>query len=436
MIGDAARLKILDANRCVIALSGGLDSVVLLDLVVAIQPRALVALHIDHQLFPGSSKVADFCRELCQGYGIEIHVVQVDVTGDGSIEARAREARYEAFEQFLKPGDLLLQAHHRDDQIETVLLSLFRGSRAPGLRGMPDRRALGAAELARPLLDLSRSEIQQYALEQTLVWREDPTNEDLSIDRNYVRHRILPVIGEHFPHAGAAILRGLARDTAFDKRLHEADFQALLTVRIEPDCLKLAGLRQRPKEAIAALLDCWLTTLDIPRISGRCLEEMAARIVAGAEVDMRAGDVLFRQHDAALFVLKVLPEPDVNSFSLGAGSLQLSGGVLANEAVEGKGLPRGRDYAVTFRRGGEHIRIGRNRSLKNLFQENQVPVWLRDRVPLIYAPAESGQRQLVAVAGLGDWGVPMVVADDWQTTPGSAGMNLVAVFEDRVFKAN
>lgn len=429
MIGDLARRQILDAKRCVIALSGGLDSVVLLELVAALRPRDLLALHVDHQLFPTSGEVADFCRRVCQDLQVDCEVVQVDVSSQGSIEARAREARYAAFEAFLKPADLLLQAHHADDQIETLMLALFRGSRAPGLRGMPMARTLGSARLIRPLLDVSRADIQQYAEAHALLWREDPTNSDLSIDRNYIRHSVLPLIDTRFPHARTAMLRGIARDARFEKRLSEADHQVLLAVRHDADSLELAALSALSLDTVRATLDCWLTSLDIPRISGRCLDEMAARIVDGAEVDIAAGELMFRQHDSKLFVLKLLQESHFIGQPLGSNVVDIPGGILSNEIIKGFGLKAGTDYRIDYRTGGEKIRIGRNRSLKNLFRERHVPVWLRDRLPLIYAGKE-----LVAIAGLADWDVPMMLADGWGARPGDSGVKLLAAFEDRAFQ--
>lgn len=447
MISDSSRQLIAGADRCVVALSGGLDSVVLLDLLTKLEPASLVAIHVDHQLFPESSAVAAFCVELTGRYSIPIDVVAVTVSSEGSLEARAREARYAVFGRLLKAGDLLLQAHHADDQVETILLDVFRGGRHHGLRGMPVSRKLGEAQLHRPLLDVTRSDIAQYATEHHLKWCEDPSNRDETIDRNYLRHSVLPLIKERFPGAAAALLQGAIRDERLQiQRLNEAS-ASLQTNGGMPDNLALLDLRQWDAEAIKAKLDAWLIGLSLPLLTSGCSNELTQRVLAGSLIDITIGKLMFREHQSRLYVLRCLPENEAaallsdallsdallsnallsNALLLGEGALQLSGGILENSLVKGKGLPADIEYQVVNRRGGERLKQGVRRSLKNVFQEIGVPVWLRGRIPLIYVGDE-----LVAVAGLSDWGIPMQIADDWQVPATVSGCVLQASFKDRI----
>ena len=163
-------LKDNKVKRLVVGLSGGIDSVVLLDLVSQVSEVPVSAVHVNHHLHPRSDEYEKFCIALAEKYQIGLHCQSVAVSTRGSIEAKAREARYNVFQQHLDEGDLLLLAHHADDQVETILFRLFRGGRVSGLEGMPVARPIGKAALYRPLLEITRSEIETYAREQGLSW--------------------------------------------------------------------------------------------------------------------------------------------------------------------------------------------------------------------------------------------------------------------------
>ena len=192
-----------------VALSGGLDSVLLLH-TLARQFRnsdRLVAVHVNHQLQPNASETENFCRRLCGSLNVPCQVMRVDVSaapaedpaGTGGLEEAAREVRYQAFESCLGDGELLLMAHHADDQTETVLFRLVRGTGAAGLAGMPVSRALGRGTLYRPFLNLSRQQLEAWATGHGIDWVEDPSNQDRRFDRNYLRRTIIPALKERWP---------------------------------------------------------------------------------------------------------------------------------------------------------------------------------------------------------------------------------------------
>ena len=186
--------------RYVVAFSGGVDSHVLLH--CAKQLRLPVrAVHIHH----GLQKVADdwvlHCQSVCQQLDIPLHVVFVDAqkkSGE-SPEESARKARYQALHEDMKAGECLLTAQHLNDQAETLLLQLFRSASSAGLSSMPVYRQFGVYTHARPLLSFSREDIEHYAAENNLRWIEDPSNKDVSIERNFLRNDILPELKKHWP---------------------------------------------------------------------------------------------------------------------------------------------------------------------------------------------------------------------------------------------
>jgi len=203
-------------DRLVAGLSGGIDSVVMLDVLRRAATKIgyeLVALHVNHQINPAAAKWARFCREYCRRLDIPLTVVKVTVPREASLEAAARKARYAAFAAL--PADFIVLAHNLDDQAETMLLQLLRGAGVKGLSAMPELRAghqesgrennaseSGAGRnpaILRPLLDIPRSEIEVYARSRQLKWVEDDSNADIRFDRNFLRHRLLPVVAERYP---------------------------------------------------------------------------------------------------------------------------------------------------------------------------------------------------------------------------------------------
>ena len=163
------------------------------------------ALHVHHGLSPNADSWASHCLQICQQWQIPCEVLRVQVDGHAKgIEAAAREARYQALFQQLQPGEHLLTAQHLDDQCETLLLALKRGSGPAGLAAMPIQRQVGEHLHLRPLLDLSRQQLEAYAAEHRLRWIEDESNAASRHDRNFLRQEILPLLQTRWPHFSAA----------------------------------------------------------------------------------------------------------------------------------------------------------------------------------------------------------------------------------------
>lgn len=202
----------IQCEQFVVAYSAGMDSHVLLDLVVkAVQPHNIKvsALHIHHGLNPKADDWANHCEKICAELKVPLTVLWVDAQNyDGrSPEEVAREARFSAFEQYLKPGDCLLLAHHADDQAETILLRLFRGSGPTGLSGMTAHVQLAGNDLLRPLLQFSKKEIQDYAVQHKLSWMDDDSNQNCRFDRNFLRQEILPKLTTRWPRVVKSVTR-------------------------------------------------------------------------------------------------------------------------------------------------------------------------------------------------------------------------------------
>ncbi len=387
----------LDRPRWVVAFSGGLDSTVLLHALGALPERPpLHALHIHHGLQPEADDWQRHCERFANSQGIAFHALRVSVDDSASVEEAARRARYQAFDAFLEAGDVLLQAHHLDDQAETLLLRLFRGTGLEGLKGMPRERELGEALLVRPLLGLSRSSLEDYARQHQLEWIEDPSNRDTAFDRNYLRHKILPQVEARWP----AYRTTLARLTGLATMALPEDAISNLTLHTRKSAwtvLNLEALRSLDEGGRNAALRQWLgqTGLTPSLAQLQALQKSMLWSSVDAEPVFELGDFQVRRFKDGLYITQLEPFDTQLELTWDGGAVLDLPGAGKLSAVGGDQPER---FTIRFRRGGERCQpAGRAHSqrLKKLLQESGVPPWRRDRLPLIYLDAE-----LVAVADL------------------------------------
>ena len=448
-----------DAAGYWVAYSGGLDSHVLLHALAAVReqlPAPLRAVHVNHNLQSSADDWEMHCRAVCADLGIEYRSLSVDArhgTGE-SPEAAARAARYRAIAAVLPEGQVLLTAHHQDDQAETLLLQLLRGAGPKGLAAMPEHNDLGQGHLLRPLLAVSRAELQSYAEQQSLRWIEDPSNAQLDYDRNYLRHNILPLLQQRWPAASAVLARSARHQADAAQLLSELAAMDLQNngghspwsshsvipaqAGIHVDTLPMAEKGQttisstQAETACAEHLECSdpglplavskVLTLSAPRRANllrHWLHRCGAPVPSAAILARIEQDVLRAAEDAmpcvawgGVCVRRYRDHIFVDAYSDTAGKvagmlwsadrpLSLAGGVLTPEPGLGQGVAArhltGRPLRIEFRRGGERLRPAGRRehhTLKHLFQDAGVPPWERERVPLLYQ-----DQALIAVAG-------------------------------------
>lgn len=395
------------ARRYWVAYSGGCDSTVLLHAMAALRdqlPVEVCALHVNHNLYEAASTWAAHCHTVCEALDIPLHEVNVDARGikGESPEAAARAARYRIFTELLEPEDGLLLAHHRDDQAETLLLQLLRGSGPRGLASMPSHRPLGAGWLGRPLLAFSRQALCQYAETERLQWIDDPSNFDTEFDRNFLRQRVMTLLRERWPSAASTLARAAGHQAEVAellRQLAEEDWQH--TAGPQADCLQIEALNQLTPVQQRNLLRYWIDSVNnLPLPDQQRLIRILAEVipaVADAQPCIRWPGGQVRRYAGLLYLLAADPEPLTGPLSWDlSGSLELGDGrLLSVVATRGEGLQAGLQgnpsLSVRFRRGGEVCRPagrGHQRDLKKLFQEWGVPPWERSRVPLLYVGEE------------------------------------------------
>lgn len=398
-------------SRYVVAFSGGLDSTVLLHALVSLCAESAVpilALHVDHGLHEDSAAWSKHCETIAEGLGVDYLCLSVSVqleSGKGP-EASARDARYSAMHAELAYNDWLLSAHHCEDQAETLLLNLIRGSGPLGIAGIAAIRRFGSGWLARPLLGTRRAALLDYAEQEALNWVEDPSNVDRRFDRNFLRHDVLPRLKARWPDVAARLQRsaGHARDAAqLLGDLAEIDLDALGG---RPERLPIDGLLQLPTARQRNLLRHALRGLGLSTPTKMQLERILTEVIPAREdaqplVSWPGASV--RRYRNGLYLLSenLLESPgtiDVSAHEVplgpGLGVLQLLPGAaqgLSEQLLQ-------QQLLVRFREGGEEFRpLGQvhTRKLKKLLQEEGVVPWMRDRLPLLYAGDE-----LIAVGDL------------------------------------
>ncbi len=417
------------ARQWRVAFSGGPDSHALLHALAGRRERLgapLTALHVNHALHPDADLWEARCRRQCADLGVPLTVCRANPEpGDGGLETRARDARYRAFSETLDTGDVLLTAHHRDDQAETVLLRLLRGAGVDGLGGIPAWRALGAGRIARPLLDVSRATLRAYHDGHGLESIHDPGNAAPEADRNYLRHTVLPLLRARWPAAE----RTLA-DTA--QRLGEAAGQLRQYADHcgagQRDGLDCAALAARPADQQRLVLRRWLQRHGRVPPHQRQLDA-ALGMLLGAAADRSPvfdwpGGRLRRHRGLVLLDPPAPPAPPVppgdqdgpwrwqpdRPLALPGGRLiaRRGGPGLDPEAIPAEGLE------VVFRAGGERVRPRgrRSRPLKKLFQEAGIPPWQRPSWPLLRL-----EGTVIAVPGICLCDTAPVVTDSRALTP-------------------
>jgi tRNA(Ile)-lysidine synthase len=388
-------------SRYWVAFSGGPDSTVLLHLLAKLRgelPAPLAAVHVDHGLHPDSVAWGRHCEGVCDRLDLPLQSLRVDATpGKGeSPEAVARDRRYAAIDAVLEPGSMLLTAHHRDDQAETLLLQLLRGAGVAGLAGMPLLRPWGDKWQGRPLLDIARADLRTWGERQGLSWIDDPSNAQLTADRNYLRHRIIPDLLLRWPGA----LESIARSAG-----HCADAAELAALQAERDLavaggagsrvLHLVPLRQLSAARQRAVLRHWLAAAGAPPLSSRRLSDARHQLLQGrSDADIRIvwrGWQLRRYRDTAWLLADSRLTPPVKPIPWVGDRLELAAGlgtlrrVARAGGIDPQRWHNGR-VEVVYRDPGVRCRpAGRqgSRDFKAIMQEAGIPPWQRPIVPIV-----------------------------------------------------
>ncbi|MPW35184.1 tRNA lysidine(34) synthetase TilS [Vibrio sp. B1Z05] len=406
--------KVIEAYRSsdskiVLALSGGLDSRVMLHCLSRYQGLAryqtqnqttkVMAVHVNHGLSQNAAHWTTQCQQWCEASSIVFCVehAHLDINSKQSLEAQARDARYELLAKHLQNGDLLLTAQHADDQLETLLLALKRGSGPRGLAGMGASSAFQDSLLVRPFLSLRREQLHDYAVEHQLQWVEDESNQDTKFDRNFLRHAVVPQLSKRWPEIQKNALR--SAELCFEQeQLLDELLQHQYQQTLNPDnSLSMQRLSAVSEAIRHRLIRQWFKQHNQPMPSRKQLILLFNEVIgAGADANPKLviGDRTVRRFQNSIHLVKEIEPPQEWQSVLKSNQIldlphQLGSVVLGNHSDLGLGVRAANADEkawVQFNPSGLSAhpagRVG-SRKLKKLFQEYQIPPWKRSLIPIL-----------------------------------------------------
>jgi tRNA(Ile)-lysidine synthase len=377
-------------GRVIVAFSGGADSLCLLHrLRVDDCKRSITCLHIDHGLDGASGERARTATRLAMEAGIDCHVVRVEVRKGIGPEAAARRARYDAIETFMQSGDVVLTAHHADDQVETVLMRLLRGAAPAGLGGIPRQRRFGPGWLVRPLLDWNRAEIERFIREHDLSPVHDPANDSPQIDRNFIGQQLVPIIRQRWPGAERSILRSARLCHGAAEALAELAVEDLDRLTITPTCIRLNDPGQWNAFRLGEMLRHWCYRQGLTAPPGRRIETFL-RQIERASIDrqpmMSWDEGIIRLWRGRLW-LQSSPEPPCDwSLEWCRGRMLVLPGDIGCLELTGVDHPPA-PLTIQSARPGDRLRPAgqtHHRPVTQLLAERDIPPWQRDSWPRIW----------------------------------------------------
>ena len=404
--------KCRQANRIIIGYSGGVDSHVLLHVCAGIPllKEKITAVYVHHGLQVEADAWAVHCATVASELAVDFKMLRVNALPDRgeSPEEAARNARYSALKSLVNEADVLLVAQHREDQLETVLLQLFRGSGLKGLSGMPESMVFGKGQLLRPFLNVSKQVIDEYAVANGLKWITDPSNFSNDYDRNYLRNDILPLLKQRWSAIDKTVSRSSKHCASAQVLLSELANDLFNAVFNTADkTLSINQLQTLDISKQVLVIREWFQFLGLKMPSEAFVERLRTEVMLarqGGDPILAGRGYSIRRYRDNLFCLKNKEVDHIAETIWGAGLLSVKISkqqtLQISPAGQGISLEKWQQSIVTVRvrKGGEKLRLpnreGRH-DLKDLFQEAGIPPWERDAIPLIYFDDE-----LVAVGDL------------------------------------
>ena len=362
---------LIDKN-IVIALSGGIDSVVLLHFLNSHYPGNIRAVHINHNLSKHSKDWSLFCKELCHKQDIEFKSIDINIKTSSNVEENARKKRYNSLKSELSKNEVLCTAHHQEDQSETFLLQLFRGSGVAGLASMPKMKSFADAFLYRPFLHISKQLIVDYATKYNLDWVEDDSNINLNFKRNLLRLELIPKLELGFD----GVIKNISRSA-----YHQSEALKLINDLAKIDIekfnlvinhkIQVLSLIQLPERRVANVLRYYIAQRGFLMPSNKVLTELISVLRAkdDAKVILKWHLYEVRRYDNELYFFD--GEPDRSNEDC----------PLFNK------LKDQTNFTIRFRQDGQRVRLKGKKhssSLKKILQSANIPPWERDKLRMYY----------------------------------------------------
>ncbi len=366
----------LEGKKIVLGLSGGIDSVVLLHYLQQHYPHQLRAVHCNHHLSQHSDKWQAFCLTLCQTHNIDCINIDLDLDKSSNIEENARKMRYLALSSQLKENDVLCTAHHKNDQAETLLLQLFRGAGAAGLSAMPKSKALGAGEHYRPLLNINKADILQYAQDNHLSWVEDDSNTNTNFRRNFLRLAIMPKLETVYQNISNTLARSAkyqSESLQLIQDLAESDIEQHQLITDEH--FNVARLSQLKPYRIKNIIRYHLSNLEFLAPTDKVMQQILGLLYAKGDATPLVcwgGFKIRRYQNQLYFINNQIVENVVDC-------------AYHNEFKDKD------NFSIRYRQAGQRIMLpnkNHSQSLKKVLQEAGIPPWERNTLKMYYVNDE------------------------------------------------
>lgn len=386
-------------KRLYLACSGGIDSTVLMHILHDYSDQyEIIPWHINHGLQHNAQTMEEFTRQQARILHLEYRVDQLSLdVSSGNIEAVARRQRYRLFEQALTAQDALLTAHHMNDQAETLMLNLMRGSGPAGLSAIAGLKSLGRGYLFRPLLNVTRQQIEHYANQHQLQWIEDPSNADLSFDRNFLRLEVLPVIVQRWPAALQQMHRVSEIQNESDQLqtdLARIDYANISVVRPFTlyKCLQIDALNALSSTRKKNLIRFWIRDNRLRSIGYKKMHELLNQLGCrdDASTALQGVDYQIRCFRRNLYIVPASPDiilqavyrvPDISELEITAIGFRSSRSQIFQYL---KRSDDGQEVSLHFRQGKQTSqRQAHSHRLKRLFHKHSIPPWKRATTPQI-----------------------------------------------------
>ena len=414
----------LGASGWYVALSGGLDSMVLLHLINKIRSLdpdsypQLAAIHVNHGLNQDADLWERHCLIFCQAHNISFYAERVSVESTGAgLESAAREARYRVFEKYLPSSSILFVGHHLEDQIETFFLRLMRGAGLKGLKSIPESRLLSQATLVRPLLNNTKAELEAYALEHKIVAILDPSNEDVSHDRNFLRHRLLPVLESRWPGYRRTVARAIGHFDEADRILEESlPGNINLVSQCGDPGLSISAMKREGEEHAKFMVRRFLTEQGLTMPNQASLNEFIRQIFYGSEASsalLKIRKRQIRRFGEGIFLLPSLPDACHNTIiTISVNEtvvIEGIGSVCLRPGFNQKEIPIQGTKVNLYWRSSEKIAQSSKlrKKIKKIFNAKAIPPWWRDRIPMVI-----NENKLIAIGALKNGNLSFVEESD------------------------
>lgn len=389
------------ASHIYVGYSGGVDSHVLLHLCASIKTLSgkITAVYVHHGLQAEAESWSEHCQKMAENLGVHFMELRIDATAISgeSPEETARNARYAALKPLINVDDVLLIGQHRDDQLETVLLQLFRGAGLRGLSGIPESSFFGLGVMLRPLLNVSKLEINEYALAHQLQWVEDPSNQQNDYDRNFLRNIVIPLLKERWESCDKTVARSAkhcAEAQVVVSAVADELFYPVFSKSNKTLCISQLQAHKSPRQQL--IIRHWFQSLGLRMPAQAFVDRIQSEVIAAREDSdpiLLGQGCFIRRYRDKLYCLRQSEQepprdmiwPAEQNFIKYAAHRKLSyapssEGILYEHWQKAK-------VTVKFRSGGEKICLPNRKehhSLKKLFQEAGIPPWERQLTPLIY----------------------------------------------------